>query len=113
MTLDAEIDRHGADAAVVKLSGRMTLGTRLREVEAQIDALAREGVRKLILDLAKVDYLDSAGLGVLMILFGRMKAVNGQLRLVAPNARLADLFRLTCTDAIFTVDADTATALVA
>jgi len=90
----------------------MTLGMRLREVESRIDEVT-EGARKLIVDLSAVDYADSAGLGLIMIIYGKMKTVGGQLRLVAPNESLAALFKRTCIDSILTVDPDLATALAA
>ena len=37
MILDADIDRTNPATPIVKLSGRMTLGMRLREVESRID----------------------------------------------------------------------------
>ena len=110
MILEAVIDRTNPTTTTVKLSGRMTLGMRLREVESRIDEAA-EGSSKLLLDLSAVDYCDSAGLGLLMILYGKMKTVGGQLRIVAPNASVLALFKTTCVDSILTVNPDLATAL--
>lgn len=64
-----------------------------------------------MLDLAGVEYADSAGLGLLMLLYGKMKTRGGQLRLVAPDKHMLDLFKMTCTDTILTIDPDRATAL--
>jgi anti-sigma B factor antagonist len=113
MILDAEIDRTNPATSVVKLSGRMTLGMRLREVESRIDEAAPDGTRKLILDVSAVDYVDSAGIGLFMILYGKMKTIGGQLRIVAPNASLIELFKRTCIDSILTIDPNLATALAA
>jgi anti-sigma B factor antagonist len=113
MILDADIDRTTPATPIVKLSGRMTLGMRLREVESRIDEAAGDGATKLILDVSAVDYADSAGIGLFMILYGKMKATGGQLRIVAPNPSLLDLFKRTCIDSILTIDPDLATALAA
>lgn len=113
MILDAEIDRSNPGAPVVKLSGRMTLGMRLREIESRIDEVAVEGVTRLILDVSAVEYADSAGIGLFMILFGKMKTLGGQLRVVAPNQSLLNLFQRTCIDSILTIDPDLPTALSA
>jgi anti-sigma B factor antagonist len=110
MILEADIDRTNPATPIVKLTGRMTLGMRLREVESRIDE-AIEGSSRLLLDLSTVDYCDSAGLGLLMILYGKMKTLGGQLRIVAPNPTLLALFKTTCVDSILTVDPDLATAL--
>jgi anti-sigma B factor antagonist len=113
MILDADIDRTSPTAPIVKLSGRMTLGMRLREVESRIDEAAGEGTRKLILDVSAVDYVDSAGIGLFMILYGKMKTVGAELRIVAPNPSLIDVFKRTCIDSILTIDPDLATAIAA
>lgn len=113
MILEADIDRTHSASPIVKLSGRMTLGMRLREVESRVDEAAADGTRKLILDLSGVEYADSAGLGLIMILYGKMKTLGGQLRIVAPNQSVLDLFKRTCVDSILTIDPDLATALAA
>jgi anti-sigma B factor antagonist len=113
MILEADIDRTDPASPIVKLSGRMTSGMRLHEVESRIDEVADGSARKLILDVSAVDYADSAGVGVFMILYGKMKAVGGQLRVVAPNESLLALFKRTCIDSILTIDPDLAAALAA
>ena len=59
---------------------------------------------RLILDLSGIEFLDSAGLGVLMILYGNMKVRGGQLRIVAPGAKVLDVLKLTHTDSILPID---------
>src|SRR5437868_8839474 len=95
MTLEAELERLDPLTAVFRLTGRMTLGMRLREIESKITDAAHSGVERLILDLSGVEFIDSAGLGALMILYGNMKVRGGQLRLVAPAAKVLDLLKLT------------------
>jgi anti-sigma B factor antagonist len=111
MILDAEIERVNPTTAVVRLAGRMTLGTRLREVESRISDLVDHGVQKIIVDLSGIEFADSAGLGLIMFLYGKMKTAGGELRLVTPGPRLLELFTLTRTDSILTIDPDLATAL--
>jgi anti-sigma B factor antagonist len=113
MILEADIDCSTPHSPIVKLSGRMTLGMRLREVESRIDGVTGNPATKLILDLSGVDYADSAGIGLIMILFGKMKTHGGQMRVVAPNASLLSLFQRTCIDSILSIDPDLATALAA
>ena len=104
MILEAELEHVDPITAVFRLSGRMTLGMRLREVEAKISDVADNGTERLILDLSGIEFLDSAGLGVLMILYGNMKVRGGQLRLVAPGAKVLDVLKLTHTDSILPID---------
>jgi len=111
MVLEAAFEHVDLTTAVFRLTGRMTLGTRLREIESQISDTAAKGIQKLILDLSGIEFLDSAGLGVLMILYGNMKLHRGQLRLVAPRAKVLDVLTLTHTDSILAIDPNLEAAL--
>jgi anti-sigma B factor antagonist len=111
MILEAEFEPVDLTTAVFRLTGRMTLGMRLREVESKISDVAGQGIHKLILDLSGVEFLDSAGLGALMILYGNMKIRGGQLRLVAPGSKVRDVLRMTNTDAILPIDTNLEAAL--
>jgi anti-sigma B factor antagonist len=111
MILEAEFEPVDLTTAVFRLTGRMTLGTRLREIESKITELAGHGIHKLILELSGIEYLDSAGLGVLMILYGNMKLHGGQLRLVAPAAKVMDVLKMTHTDSILPIDPSLEAAL--
>ena len=104
MILEAELERVDPITAVFRLTGRMTLGMRLREIESTISDVADNGVERLIIDLSGIEFIDSAGLGALMILYGNMKVRGGQLRLVAPGPNIREVLNLTHTDAILPVD---------
>lgn len=111
MPLDVELEQVDAATAVVKLTGRMTLGMRLREIESQLNHAVEGGVRRMILETSGVEYADSAGLGLLMQLYGKMKKVQGSLCIAAPSPMLQQLLELTNTDKILTLYPDRATAL--
>jgi anti-sigma B factor antagonist len=111
MILEADLERVDPITAVFRLTGRMTLGMRLRETESKISDIADHGIEKLILDLSGIEFVDSAGLGALMIIYGNMKVRGGQLRLVAPAARVLDLLKLTHTDSILPIDPNLEAAL--
>jgi anti-sigma B factor antagonist len=104
MILEVEFQPVDLTTAVFRLSGHMTLGMRLREVESKISDFANHGIQKLILDLSAIDFIDSAGLGALMILYGNMKVRGGQLRLVAPSANVLHILKMTHTDSILAID---------
>lgn len=113
MILEAEFEPVDLTTAVFRLTGRMTLGMRLREVETKISDVADKGIHKLILDLSGIEFLDSAGLGVLMILYGNMKLRGGHLRLVAPGRKVMDVLKLTHTDSLLPIDSNLEAALAA
>lgn len=106
MLTQSEIS-HESGIATVKFTGRLTQGSSLSFAEAQLNQLiADQGVVKIILDLTNVDFIDSAGLGFIVLLRGKLQDKGGQLRLANPNPRVLDLFRLTHTDGLLQIDAN-------
>jgi anti-sigma B factor antagonist len=69
------------------------------QVLNEIDA----GQRHFAFDLAECSYLDSAGLGTLLVLQKRIKALAGTLTLENPNDDVRELFALTKLDTVFKI----------
>ncbi len=97
MQLETEVLKIEGGIVVVALKGRLTLGSRLSLLEAEVNTLAERGTRKIILDLENVEYADSSALGVLLHASASLRAKGGQLLLASPNQRMQDLFTLTNT----------------
>src|ERR1700677_3423457 len=77
--LETEVLKIESDVHVVALKGRLTLGSRLSLLEAEINTLADQGARKIVLDLEHIEYADSAALGVLLHASGAVRAKGGQM----------------------------------
>jgi len=56
------------------------------------------------LDCAGLEYVSSAGLGVLLKTQKRLKASSGKLRLVGVNRHLQDIFQYSGFDQIFEIE---------
>lgn len=111
MLLATEIFHFEPDITGISCSGRFTLGTRLSETEAMVQTLLDQGVRKLVLDLTHVDFVDSAGLGIIMRMFGEITERGGQFRISGPRDQVRRLFNITHTSAILALDADLVTSV--
>jgi anti-sigma B factor antagonist len=97
------------------LSTRAVAGHQVLEVGGEIDvytapqlrerliALVEDGARKVVVDLGRVEFLDSTGLGVLVGALKRLRGVNGDLSLVCAQERLLKIFRITGLDRVFTI----------
>jgi anti-sigma B factor antagonist len=87
---------------ILSMKGRLTVGdaSLLRE---QVTEQIAAGNLKLILDLASVDYIDSTGLGSMVICYTSMKKAGGILKLVNLNKRNIELLVLTKLHSIFEV----------
>ena len=77
-----------------------------QEIMDQVDS----GVKTLLVDLNKVEYLDSTGLGILIGGVKRLKEQGGSLRLIGPSARITRIFEITGLNKIFDVYATEADA---
>src|SRR5665213_1232958 len=76
------------DLIVVELSGHLNLGNELMSLESAVKRLIQDGARKLVMDLTKLDYIDSAGIGMLVGCNGQMVRAGGKMR-VAGTIHLA------------------------
>src|SRR5260370_15513482 len=83
------------DITVVELTGRLALGRESQRIEALVEELSKKPSRKVIFDLTGVDYIDSAGIGMVALASGKLKASGGTLALVAPEVRVLPLLNLT------------------
>jgi len=101
MSLDIkESEREGV--VILSLKGRLTVGESII-IREKITAVAATGHTKVILDLEHVDYVDSTGLGSLVICFTSLKKQGGALKLVNPNKRNVELLLLTKLHTVFEV----------
>lgn len=111
MMLQTEVFRFDPDIVGISCSGRFTLGNRLNETETLINSIVREGTRKLVLDLTHVEFLDSAGLGVIMHAHGKVEERGGQFRVAGPTEQVQRLLEVTHANRILTVDPDLVTSV--
>ena len=89
---------------MVTLSGGLTLGTSLKIADSQIQAAIEDGASKMVIDLTDVEYVDSAGLGMLMYAYGMLNEKRGGLRLCGVNPRVLSLLQMTKTDTFLPID---------
>jgi anti-anti-sigma factor len=111
MMLETEVFTFEPDITGISCAGRFTLGNRLSEMEGLVHSLIADGVRKLVLDLTHVEFVDSAGLGVIMRAFGEIEQSGGQLRIAGASEQVQRLFNITHTGAILTLDPDLVTSV--
>lgn len=90
---------------MVRLSGGLTLGTSLKIADSQMQTAIEAGVTKMVIDLSGVEYMDSAGLGMLMYAYGKLNEKQGALRLSGVAARVLSMLQMTKTDTFLPIDA--------
>jgi anti-sigma B factor antagonist len=101
--------RETADATILDLSGRVTLGEGLGDLRDSIRE-ALSGTRKnIVLNLGEVSYIDSSGLGQLIGSYATVRERGGQMKLVNLQKKVVDLMQITKLLTVFeTYNSETA-----
>ena len=81
--------------AVIDIEGKIQLGEGDVEIKQEVNDLLKRGNKNILLNLTKVPYMDSAGLGEIIRCFTAVRKVGGNLKLLGPNERLIDLLTIT------------------
>lgn len=89
--------------AIVALRGKLTLGEASEALRAVVEKLASEGCQRILLNLAGVPFIDSAGLGALALSFTKVKAAGGLLKLAEAPPRVQDALEMTRLTRLFPV----------
>jgi anti-sigma B factor antagonist len=91
------------DITVVELSGKLALGRESQRIESLVEELVRRGTRRVVVDMSGVDYIDSAGIGMVALAAGKLRETNGTLAIVAPEGRVLHLLNMTQMNTIVKV----------
>ena len=91
-----EIDERAiGDVMVLDLKGRITLGEGDELLKDKVNSLVNQGHRKVVLNLAEVPYIDSAGLGEIVRTYTTVSRQGGSLKLLNLTKRITDLLSIT------------------
>jgi anti-sigma B factor antagonist len=96
---------------VVDCSGRITLGEGSVTMRDTVRELLSKGQKKLLLNLAEVNYIDSSGIGELVSAFTTVRNQGGELKLLNLTKKVHDLLQITKLYTVFDVKEDEATAI--
>ena len=110
---DFKIHREKADGvAMLRVEGFLDAHT-FEQLEEAIRAVFNESCYKLVVDLGRVDYISSAGAGVLIGARSESQENGGDIVLLNPTENVKEVFDLLGLTQIFKVVGDKATALAA
>jgi anti-sigma B factor antagonist len=88
-------ERALADVMILDLKGKITLGEGDELLKDKVNSLVNQGQRKIVLNLAGVPYLDSAGLGEVVRAYTTVSRQGGSLKLLNLTKRITDLLSIT------------------
>jgi anti-sigma B factor antagonist len=98
--------RESKGATVVDISGHITLGEGSAMLREMIKDLLSKGQKKIVLNLADVNYIDSSGIGELVSGFTTVKNQGGELKLLHLTKKVHDLLLITKLYTVFDVHSD-------
>jgi anti-sigma B factor antagonist len=100
-SVDLKLDHYNKDGIeIVDVEGEIDVYTAPRLRELLID-LVNSGNYQIVVNMEKVEFLDSTGLGVLVGGLQRVRAHDGSLDLVCTQERILKIFRITGLTKVF------------
>ena len=88
-------ERQVGDVMILDLKGKITLGEGDELLKDKVNSIVSQGRRKIVLNLAEVPYLDSAGLGEVVRAYTTVSRQGGSLKLLNLTKRITDLLSIT------------------
>jgi len=99
------------DVHILDCSGKITLGEGTMAVRNQVRDVLKNGGKKIILNLADVNYIDSSGIGELVSSYTTVTNQGGKLKLLSLTKKIQELLAITKLLTVFSVYDDEQTAV--
>jgi len=101
-----EVERSALDSGVMvfALSGTMTMGNQLQQLEWAVQELTKNKQNRIVMDMTRITYLDSSAIGILVGCHGTVRDSGGQLRLAGVSDRVGAIFKMTGVDKLLNLD---------
>jgi anti-sigma B factor antagonist len=88
-------ERNDGKVTILSLAGKVTLGEGDVLLKDKLHSLLNQGRKDVLLNLAQVSYVDSAGLGAIVSAYTTMTREGGSLKLANVTKKLQDLLSIT------------------
>jgi len=99
------------DITVFEISGRLNLGNLLLSIENSVRRMVDDGARKMVIDVAALNSIDSSGIGMLVGCGAHMENSGGRMRIAGAHDAVAKVFGMVHMERIVPLDADVDAAL--
>ena len=96
-------ERQSGDVTILDMDGKITIGEGSVALRTAIRRLLEEGKKKILLNLARVSYIDSSGIGELVSSYTAINKDGGELKLLNLTQKLQDLLTITKLLTVFDV----------
>jgi anti-sigma B factor antagonist len=99
-------NREVAHISILDIGGRIVLGEEIQQLRDAVRELIKQGKKKIILNLANVDYIDSSGVGELVGSFTTVRNAGGELKLLNLTQKVEDVLHVTKLYTVFDIKDD-------
>jgi anti-sigma B factor antagonist len=99
-------NREVAHISILDIDGRIVLGQEIQQLRDAVRELIKQGKKKIILNLANVDYIDSSGVGELVGSFTTVRNAGGELKLLNLTQKVEDVLHVTKLYTVFDIKDD-------
>jgi anti-anti-sigma factor len=79
------------EATIVVITGRIDSATS-KELETKLIPMINSGIRKMIVDFARVDFISSAGLRIMLLSAKKLKQAGGKMALCCLKDTIREVF---------------------
>ena len=104
-------ERQNGDVTILDMDGKITIGEGSVALRTAIRRLLEEQKKRILLNLARVSYIDSSGIGELVSSYTAINKDGGELKLLNLTQKLQDLLTITKLLTVFDVYESEAEAL--
>src|ERR1700751_2788450 len=94
-------DREMDGVTVLDIEGRIVLGEESNSFRERVKSLLAAGKKKIVLNMAQVSYIDSAGLGTLVATFHSARSQGATLKLVNLGSKFKEVLQVTKLMTVF------------
>lgn len=92
MKIKEKVERN---VAILTVAGNMMSGPETNELHEKVKSLMGDGIKRVIIDLSKVKWMNSSGLGTLMSCWGSLSKGGGDLKLAGATEKVKSLLIIT------------------
>ena len=103
--------RQVGGVTIVDISGRIVLGEECAVMRNLVSDLLSKGHKKILFNLAEVNYIDSSGLGNLVSVFTSVRKQHGELKLLNLTNKVHDLMQISRLYTVFDISDNEAAAV--
>ena len=89
------VERQVGDVIILDIQGKILIGEGDDALRKAVTRLVEGGKRKILLNLADVPYVDSAGLGEIVRCYTTVSKQGGRLKLINLTKKIQDLLAIT------------------